>query len=334
MTVQIAILGLGQIGSSIGLALGEHKDLVQRTGNDADSGTARRAEKLGAIDHIVYNLPSAVRRAELVILAMPVDEIRGVLEVIAQDLKEDAVVIDTSHSKEMVAQWVSELLPPGRHFVSWTPSISPAYLNEGVFGIDGAHADLFRNSLIFITCPSGTDAAAIKLATDLTTLVGGKPFFADQAEVDGLLAANTILPQLSAAALVVAVMGQPGWSEGRKLAGSAFAMGTSPVLSLAGEKSLAQSALVNRENVIRVINNYMVSLNKIRSALQENDSSTLHQLLSQAVTDRDEWTQQRLKNDWMSIDSPQTPLPTAGEVLGRLVSFGKSRSAPPKKRNK
>ena len=73
MTVQVTILGLGQIGASIGLALGEHKDLVRRIGNDTEPKIARRAEKMGAIDHVIFNLPSAVRHADLVILALPVD---------------------------------------------------------------------------------------------------------------------------------------------------------------------------------------------------------------------------------------------------------------------
>ena len=236
MTVQITILGMGQIGTSIGLALNEHKDLVNRIGNDADPGLARQAEKLGAIDKVVYNLPSAVRRAELIILDLPVDEVHEVLKVVSQDLKEEAVVIDTSSSKEKVAQWAAELLPSGRHFVAWTPTINAAYLQESADGIEAAHADLFHDSLIFITCPGGTDASAIKLATDLTSLVGGKPFYADQAEVDGLLAANTVLPQLAAAALLDAVMSQPGWSEARKLAGPSFAASTAAVKKLQSSK--------------------------------------------------------------------------------------------------
>ena len=202
MTVQITILGLGQIGTSIGLALAGHKDLVRRIGNDIDANIARRAEKMGAVDHVIFNLPSAVRQADLVVLALPVDQIHEVLVVISQDLKEGAVVIDTSLAKGTVANWAAALLPPERHFVAWTPTINQTYLHENIYGIEAAHADLFRDCLIFITCPRDTSAPAIKLATDLTSLVGAKPFYADQAEVDGLVAANTLLPQLAAAALL------------------------------------------------------------------------------------------------------------------------------------
>ena len=321
MTVQVTILGLGQIGTSIGLALGDHKDLVRRIGNDSEPNIAKRAEKIGAVDHIIFNLPSSVRQADLVILAVPVDEIREVLETISTDLKEGAVIIDTSSTKEAAAKWAAELLPPERHFVAWTPTINPAYLHETEFGIDAAQPDLFKDCLIFITTPPGAAAPAIKLASDLTTLVGGKPFYADQAEVDGLLAANILLPELTAAALIHAVMDQPGWTEGRKLAGRSFALATSPILGLEGNKAIAKAALANRENVVRVMDNLIAALTNLRTAIQNDNADGVQQQMQEAREAREVWIGQRKINDWISVDSPPSTLPTAGEVLGRLVGL-------------
>jgi prephenate dehydrogenase len=325
MTVQITILGLGQIGTSIGLALSEHKDLVRRIGNDADNNIARQAEKMGAIDQVIFNLPSAVRQADLVILALPVDEIKEVLEIISQDLKEGVVIIDTSPAKEKVAEWAAELLPAERHLVGWTPTIHPNYLFENTFGIEAAHADLFKDCLIFITTPPETIAPAIKLASDLTTLVGGKPFFADVSEVDGLVAATTLLPQLTAIALTNTVVDQPGWREGRKISGSPFAMGTAPLQSIEGKKDIAQAARHNRENMVRLIDTMVASLSSIRQAIQEDDAETINNWMNHALEERSLWISQRKSNDWNRIDHPTTPLPTASEVLGRLVGIRKGK---------
>src|SRR5512138_4030418 len=111
MPVQITIIGLNQIGASIGLALAKVKDQVTRIGNDREPTIARQAEKAGAVDKTVFNLPSAVREADVVILALPVDEIRETIEIIAQDLKPGSVMIDTSPVKGPVLEWVKELLP-------------------------------------------------------------------------------------------------------------------------------------------------------------------------------------------------------------------------------
>lgn len=59
MTVQITIVGLGQIGASVGLALKEHTELVTRIGHDRRFDIAKQAEKLGAVDKIIPNLPKS-----------------------------------------------------------------------------------------------------------------------------------------------------------------------------------------------------------------------------------------------------------------------------------
>jgi prephenate dehydrogenase len=114
MTIQITIVGLGQIGTSVGLALADQAELVQRIGHDRELGIARKAEKMGALDKVAINLPSAVEEADIILLSLPVDQIRETLNVIKEDIKEGAVVMDTSPVKPAVAGWASELLPTGR----------------------------------------------------------------------------------------------------------------------------------------------------------------------------------------------------------------------------
>ena len=76
MTVNLTIIGLGQIGTSVGLALADQSEVVFRLGHDREISKARKAEKMGALDKVSINLPSAVREADLVLLALPVDQIR------------------------------------------------------------------------------------------------------------------------------------------------------------------------------------------------------------------------------------------------------------------
>ena len=64
MSVQITIVGLGQIGSSIGLALKAHDVDVHRVGHDKDPQAAKEAQKAGAVDDVKYNLPASDPRGE------------------------------------------------------------------------------------------------------------------------------------------------------------------------------------------------------------------------------------------------------------------------------
>jgi prephenate dehydrogenase len=322
MAVQITLVGLGKIGTSIGLALVEHKDLVRRVGHDPELSVARQAEKLGALDQVSINLPAAVRQADIVVLDLPVDLLRKTLEVIARDLKEGAVVIDTSPVKTAVAGWIAELFPPKCYFMAWMTALNPAYLHESDSGIETAHADLFRNSLVFVTTPPGTATQAVKLGTDLVTLLGATPLFADPEEVEGLLATSRILPQLLAAALVNATVDKPGWREARKLAGSSFHQAASPLLALDESEDFGQAALLNQQNTLRVIDDVLISLRELRQIIAGQDVDALKKQLRSAREGLLTWQKQRQAGEWDGEIVSRPEMPSAGSVFSHLL-FGK-----------
>jgi prephenate dehydrogenase len=156
MAVQITIIGLGQIGASMGLALAPHKELIHRVGHDRDYRVARLAEKMGVVDKISHNLPNSVKDSDIVLLALPTDQIRDTLELIASDLKADAVIMDTTPVKETMVRWTQELLPDGCHYVGLTPVINPSYLLNQKSGIEAAQADLFHSGMVVIVSPPRT----------------------------------------------------------------------------------------------------------------------------------------------------------------------------------
>ncbi len=326
MSIQISVLGLGQVGTSIGLALASHKDQILRVGSDSEMKAERAAVKMNAFDQIKHNLPEAVEKAEVVVLACPVDEIRSTLEIIAPELKPGAVVMDTSPVKVKVMEWVKELFPPERYFISMTPTLNPDCLELPLSGPEGGRADLFQNSLMVITNPPDTPSEALQLAADLAVLLGATPYYADAWEVDGLLAALNLLPRLLATALTNAVTGQPGWQEGRKLASKAFASATHPVQELDEVKLFGQAALLNRDNTLRVLANLVTELESLQVALVDQNEEALAKTLGRARDSHLEWWAQRKLANW---NTPQRtePLPTSGEVLSRLIGLGKRKKS-------
>ena len=319
MTLNLSILGLGQVGASFGLALKDQKDKIYRTGSDREPITAQRAQKMGAVDHVAYNLSAAVEKADVVILALPVDQIRETLEFIGPVCRPGVVIIDTSPLKSAVAAWAQELLPEERYLVSMTPTINPEYLEESATGIDAVHADLFNKSLMVITNEPSTQPDAVKLAADLAHLAGARVYFADAAEVDGLLAANDLLPKLASVGLLSAIANQPSWQEGQRMAGRSFAQATMPAQLLDGFATLGELALANRENTLRVLNDLIGSLQLIHEYVTNQDSEGLNDMMERAVAARKDWYSHRLAADW--DESEVQKMPTIGEVLGRLVGI-------------
>ncbi|MDD5370213.1 MAG: prephenate dehydrogenase [Anaerolineaceae bacterium] len=327
MTIQITIIGLRQIGASIGLALKDHQELVTRLGHDRESSIARQAEKLGAVDQVSYNLPASIRQADLVILTEPVDELLETLDIIAPELREGVVVMDTASIKAGLINLVLKKLPPERHYVSLLPAINPAYLEDRAGGIEGAHADLFQKGLVLITNPPGTNAEAIKLAADLTGLLGATPMFIDPAEADGLAAATIQLPLVMAAAFLNATTEQPGWREARKLAGLDYASASTAILNLPESEDLGQSLLLNPDNTIRMIDALSEALADLRQAIADQDKAALTERLDHARKSRALWIKQRNVANWGPESNPQSG-GSAGSVFSRWIGIrrpGKER---------
>lgn len=323
MTIKLTILGLNRIGASIGLSLASRKEQLQllRVGNDREHGFARQAEKMGAIDKVVINLHNAVEDADIVILALPVNEIRSTLEVIASDLKPGVVVVDTSPVKSSVMSWAAELLPEDRFFISITPSLSATALLDGDNSVEKAHADLFKDSLMLITSPHGTDESALNLANNLTSLLGAKPLYSDAAESDGLLAATHLLPGIVSAALVNATTGQPGWREARKVASRAYAQATELALQRDDPSNPGQTALLNPENTARMIDAMIDELAKIRDGLRSGETEQVQACLKQAQDARALWWAQRQKGDWEPRADKDVKMPSGSEIIGRLFGI-------------
>jgi hypothetical protein len=93
------------------------------------------------------------------------------------------------------------------------------------------------------------------------------------------------------------------------------------LMHLDDEKKLGKSAIANKENVVRVIDNYIQSLTAMRQAVLNEDQETLEKLIEGSVKGRESWLSERYKGEW---DKPasNTELPSAGEAIGRMFLGG------------
>ncbi|HMB25734.1 MAG TPA: prephenate dehydrogenase, partial [Anaerolineales bacterium] len=321
MSVQITIVGLGQIGSSIGLALKAHGVDVHLVGHDKDPQAAKESQKLGAVDDVKYNLPASIREAQVVILALPLAAIHETLEVIAPDLREGAVILDTAPAKATVAAWTLELLPVRRFYVGLTPAINPDYLHGTEFGVKAARADLFEKGVMVVNAPSGTPGNVFNLAMEFVTLLGAVPLLMDTAETDGVFSAMHILPQLAAVALLDATVSQPGWLEARKLGGRPYATVTAGAAYHDDALSLGESALENRENIVRLLNTYISALIGLRDEIDASDRTALKERLQEAWQGRVRWLDERAEAEWLKGAGQSIEVPSFEErFFGSLVA--------------
>jgi prephenate dehydrogenase len=332
MTLKISIIGLGQIGASFGLALSAHKPRYTLTGFDQSRDNNRKAEKMGAVEKIARNSAEAVKDADMVILALPVNEIHETLKSIAGSLKPGVILMETAPIKSGVVEWMKKILPSSCLYFGLTPALNPRVLEEVITGIDAARADLFQGGRIGITILDRIDDASVELVASLISQLGAKPYFTEYAEMDGVMAFAHLLPGLASAALTETITSQPGWADIRKMAGVPFVASMRP-LDLFEASELTEAAWHNKANSVRVMDEFILVLKSLRDEIENGEEKELKTRLNRAWEARMEWRQIRAGGDWQPGEMGQQDVPDFGDFLTRQIGLGKILEKRDKKLN-
>lgn len=278
---RITIIGLGLIGGSLALALkASALPGIEIVGHDRDRGAENEAKRRGAIDKAEHNLPRAVEGASLVIIATPVLAVREVMEQIAPDLSEGAIVTDTASTKAEVMRWAAEILPSDVSFVGGHP-----LAGKETSGIGAAEATLFREKAYCI-CPSVTASEpAVKTVMGLANSVGAEPLFIDPAEHDQYAAAISHLPMVISTALFSLMHASPSWEDMAQLASSGFRDATRLASS---DASMSHDIVrTNREAIIHWLERMEGELNRFRKLLEDANDAELLETFARVQLERD-----------------------------------------------
>lgn len=315
--LHVAIIGLGLIGTSAGLALHKYQEKVTVVGHDASPELAGKAKKAGAVDRTEWNLINAVAPADRVILALPLSEIRATLEAMKDELRPGCIVVDTADVKAPVMAWAAELLPPQVHFVGGHPIVLSDTLEP-----DGARANLFEGKLFCLTPGSATDGTAVQLAADVAEALGAKPFFLDAEEHDGLVAGVEHLPGLLAAALMSLTSRSAGWKDMRKLAANQF-FASSLLVSRSGQEAAA-GPLANREHAVHWLDAMVAELTWYRDQLAAGEGGEIAGRVDSGLAAGHSWLNATYTGNWDADPGGLDQVPSAGQSL-REMFFGRLR---------
>jgi prephenate dehydrogenase len=290
--IRIAIIGMGLIGTSLGMALrtadAQTSALgpVQIVGYDQEQAATRAARGRLAIDQATRSLAEALQGTQLVVIATPVQTVRAILTQLAPLLPANAIVTDTASTKAEVCAWAAELLPETVHFVGGHPMAGKEQT-----GPQAADPDLFRNAIYCLTPATNVPQTAIDAVEALVTTVEAKPYYIDPAEHDAYVAGISHLPFLLATALVETTSQSPAWREMAPLAASGF-RDTSRLAS--GDPTMYRDiCLTNRAALTRWINETISFLLEMRDHLEAAEAEQLEARFTHARQTRDAWLNQQ-----------------------------------------
>jgi prephenate dehydrogenase len=280
---RVAILGLGLMGGSLGMALRERGLAHEIAGYDAAEGVAAHARQLGAITHPCGSVGEAGAGAELVVLAAPLLALRMLLAEVAPMLASDAIVTDLGSTKVEVTAWAHEILTAPDRFVGGHPMAGSERS-----GVKAACADLFEGCAWCLTPVASTAAHTRARVAELATRVGATLVVElEPARHDEAVAVVSHLPLVATAALVLTATGGHAWSAAGRLAAGGF-RDTTRVAS--GDPCMARDiCLTNGGPLVAILDTYIERLRAMRDDIADGRGAAIQQVFCNAKAARDEW---------------------------------------------
>ncbi len=198
--MRIAVLGVGLIGGSIGLAARARAE-AEVSGYDPDPEVRRRALELGAIDRAGADVTEAVSGAEAVFVAAPVGSLPATVAEALAAAPADCVVTDVGSTKRLLADLTAEQRFVGGHPLAGAETA----------GVEHARADLFDGATWYLTPARETTSGVLyERLHALLRSFGALPAAIDATTHDRLMANISHLPHVLANLLATQAAGLLG----------------------------------------------------------------------------------------------------------------------------
>lgn len=272
---KIAILGVGLIGGSIGLAVKKKGLAREIIGVCRHKSSLKVAKQIGAIDKGTLNYEDAVSGADLVILAMPVSQIVKIAKLIIPHLKKGCLVTDVGSTKTEIVQTIERSSAHGRFdFVGAHP-----LAGSEKRGVTQARADIFKGAICILTKTKRTKPVALKEISSFWKSLGCSVKVMSPQEHDRIVAFISHLPHLAASQLVKTAKGALDF------ASTGFCDTTRIVAS--DTEIWTDIFLTNKKFLTEAVDNYIKNLQRIKKLIRKQDRKKLSTEFGELKTLRD-----------------------------------------------
>lgn len=273
---RVSIVGVGLLGGSIALALGERQPDCKVTGIGRRLSKLKPLVESGMLHEAVDTLADGVAAADLVIVCTPVEQVAPTLCEALDHAPSDCLATDVGSTKgQIVGQVMSSSDTAAQRFVGSHP-----LAGDHRSGAEFARADLLESRTVVVTPVESTEAEATKRIAEFWASLGANVVQQSPQQHDAALGFTSHLPHAVASALAASTpaevlpLAASGWADTARVAAA------DPTL-------WRQIFLSNREAVLAAIDQFDQHLAWLRTAIAEGDEAKLEQLLSEGKRRRD-----------------------------------------------
>ena len=275
----VAIVGVGLMGGSIGLALRKERMSKHVIGIGRRIEQLRLAENRGAVTEATTDLRQGVASANLVVICTPVQQVPEFVAAAAKACKPETIITDVGSTKAAIVAACDKALADSKGLWASFVGSHPLAGSERT-GVEFAREDLFQGRMTVVTPADQTRSEATAKVEAFWQGLGSKVVRMSPAEHDAAVAVTSHLPHLIASALAAATpadllpLTASGWGDSTRVA--------------AGDVELwRQIFLDNRANTLKALAPFETVLAELRQALEASDGPALARLLQQGKRIRD-----------------------------------------------
>ncbi len=280
----LAVIGLGLIGGSLAKSARISGFAAHTLGYTPKPNDARLGVELGVVDEAASTIAAAVQDADVVVLAVPVKAFEEVLLAVKPHLKPGAVVTDVGSVKGSFVQAVE------RVFGEVPPFIVPGHPIAGSekSGVTAANEALFVKHKIILTPLANTDPQALSLIHRMWRSTGASVLEMSVDHHDDVLAATSHLPHLIAFSLVDTLAGEDDNQDIFRYAAGGFRDFTR--IAASDPVMWRDIFLANSEATLKVLSHFTADLDKLRIAIEQQDSQALLGVFTRAKAAREHFS--------------------------------------------
>lgn len=283
---KIALVGVGLLGGSVGMAVRQHRLAKQVVGYVRRQASIEECVKAGAVDSATLVLAQAVENADLVILCTPIGQMLELTKQMLPSLKRGAVVTDVGSVKGQPAKELTTLVSNGGGcFIGSHPMAGAEKM-----GVCAARADLFQNAVCVVSPTPKSPAAEVKKLEEFWKALGGKPVRLKPDLHDELVSRSSHLPHVVAAELANYVLSPALPKTQAQLCATGFRDMTR--IASGSPEMWRDISVANREHLARVLGVFIEDLQEFQLALNNADVKAIEEFFVKAKQRRDEWCAQ------------------------------------------
>lgn len=266
--LKILIVGLGVIGGSYAMAL-KAAGYNEVYGIDIDLETIKKAKALGIIKEGYSKGKDVIKDMDLIVISLYPRLVKDFILENREYFKAGSLITDVAGVKELFVQEILDILPEDVDFIFGHPMAG-----REKKGIDYASKEVFRDANYLITLTEKNKKENIELLEKIIYDLGFKNIkYVSPSYHDKMIGFTSQLPHAIAVALINS--DEEGRDTG-KFIGDSYRDLTR--IANINEDLWSELFFENKENLLEAINSFLNELNKIKSALLNDDEKLLKEL--------------------------------------------------------